>query len=305
SYAVRNSIVLAVLLMLVHGVGWFAFVIPMRKESAKLRKEIILLEQKITADAALPLDIENSKKSLDELRKRWLDRKKILPKDENTRLSYGYINGLVNRTSKPFPFDFDFNDQKDTMGLMVRRYSFRADATYQSLYDFISFFENHKRLMIITDIQMDAKPLLEGEDARDNLTSVNAKLVAYSSASGNDSIASQLPKALKTRWNPFKALVTDRLPRNEDNLVEVNRAKLVAITAEQAYVQDQGSKLIVLKEGDPVYLGFVTRIDANSARVEFTLNYGGFIRKRTLDLVRESVVGGSVRKTQVPGNKEN
>ena len=296
SYAVRNSIILAVLILIVNGIGWFGIVTPARKQIKKQTAEIVKLDQKIASDISLPTDIINARKAYDDLQKRWVDRTKILPRDENTRVSYSFINGIVQRSSKPFPFDFDFEGQKDTMGLSVRKYALRADVPYADLSNFIRNLEEDKRLMVITELQLDAKPIPEGERVKDNLVTVNAKLVAYSATNGSDNIPIADSKPSKTRWDPFKALVTDKLPRNEEQLLEVDRSRLVAISNGIAYLQDQGSMLISLQEGDAVYLGFVTRIDPQKAQVEFTLNYGGFIRKRVLDLVREAVTGGTLQK---------
>jgi len=295
SYALRNTLVLVVLVLLVNAFGWLAVVMPAHKRLDKLKKSVAEIDVKLAADATLPTDIVAAHKAYESMQQRWQERSKILPRMENTRLTFNFVNGKVDRSGDSFPFDFDFERQKDTMGLTVRRYNLRADLRFSELYQFIYHFEMDKRLLILTDLTLDAKPVTEGERAQ-HLVTLNAKLAAYSAANGSDDIPYLTETPPRARWNPFKALVTDRLPRNDEGLLEVDRAKLVAIAGKQAFLQDQESQLVVLQEGDAVYLGFLTKIDEQNARVEFTLNYGGFIRYRALELVRETVERGQVKR---------
>ncbi|MCX7834879.1 MAG: hypothetical protein N2450_02260 [bacterium] len=287
SYALRNTIILTVLVILVNSIGWFFIVIPTRKEKIKIQSQLSVLTQKLIADANLANDIVLMEKEIKTVEKRWLTRKKILPIDENSRITYSFINRMVDTLDNPFPFDFDFNGEKDTLGVTSRKYSFRADVPYASLDEFIFTIERHKRLLVIPDFQLDFKPPVEGEPYNEYKVTVHAKMVAYSAASGSNEIPDDLPEYHVTPWNPFRPLVVEKLPKNEEGLLEVDGAKLIAILKNKAYIQDKNNVLTVLEEGDPVYLGFLTTIDPVLAKVKFTLNYGGFIRIRELDLVRE------------------
>lgn len=287
SYAFRNSIILAVLVFIVNGIGWFTFIIPARKEIKVIQEKIRALDQKIATDATLPQEIGSLKELVNDFEKRWLTRRKILPVEENSRLTYSFINQLVDRVDEPFPFDFDFNSRKDTLGVSTCRYTFRADVPYSSISEFIHNVEKHKRLIIVPDFQIDLKPPVEGESIFNYKATVNAKFVTYSSINGSSEIPNEIPNFETPSWNPFRPLVVEKVPKNEEGLLEVDGAKLIAVIKNKAYIQDQNNQLLSLEEGDPVYLGYVTSIDPVLAKVTCTLNYGGFIRKRELDLIRD------------------
>jgi hypothetical protein len=84
--------------------------------------------------------------------------------------------------------------------------------------------------------------------------------------------------------NPFVPYVYRELPPNTRGLLEVERADLKAIIPGRAFVADHTGKIHVLKEGDEVYLGYVTKIDVEKNQVEFTLNKAGIVEKFVLKL---------------------
>ncbi len=294
-YAVRNSIVLAVLILLVNSIGWFALVMPTRKQEKKIQAELATLDANLARDANLYSLIEKAHNDLSEMRKRWQSRPKILPRTEDTRISYKYLHSIVMRGKHPFPYDFDFEDYRDTLGMSSRKYSFRADVTFEQLFEFLHYFETNRRLMVILEMQMDAKPPREDERDAKEMVTLNTRMIAYAATNGTDEIVSSVEPPPHLFWDPFKSQVKERLPKNDENLLEVDHSKLVAIASNGnriAFLQNQQGTLMTLKEGDEVYLGYVTKIDPPSATVEFTLNYGGFIRKRVLALVKEQMSPG-------------
>lgn len=296
SYAARNTIILSLLVIIVNVVGWIFFIVPMHKEKTKIQLDLAVLTQKLNTDVNLVHDIQRMEKEVKEAEKRWLTRKKILPVDENSRITYHFINHIVDKVDRPFPFDFDFNSEKDTLGITSRKYTFRADIPYSSLDEFIFKLEMHKRLLVLPDFQLDFKPPVEGEPYHEYKVTLNAKVITYSAVNGSNEIPDDLPIYRPVPWNPFRPLVVEKLPKNEEGLLEVDDAKLIAIIKGKAYVQDKNNVLNILEEGDPVYLGFVTSIDPVLAKVKFTLNYGGFIRTRELDLVREETPKQRIKK---------
>jgi len=79
--------------------------------------------------------------------------------------------------------------------------------------------------------------------------------------------------------NPFYPLIRMEIPPNLRGLLEVDRATLQAIIQGTAYIVDGNGKIWVMKEGDEVYLGYLTRVDIDKGQVEFTLNKGGITER--------------------------
>ena len=84
--------------------------------------------------------------------------------------------------------------------------------------------------------------------------------------------------------DPFYPYIRANIPPNFDGLLEAERAELRAIVAGKALIADHTGVVHMLKPGDEVYLGYVSRINPEKNEVEFTLNKGGIIEKFVLKL---------------------
>ena len=84
--------------------------------------------------------------------------------------------------------------------------------------------------------------------------------------------------------NPFKPIIKRSLPANTRGLIEVERAALRAIVPGKAIIADHKGNIHAIREGDEVYLGYLTRINPELGTCEFSLNKGGSARRFTLKL---------------------
>jgi hypothetical protein len=84
--------------------------------------------------------------------------------------------------------------------------------------------------------------------------------------------------------DPFSPVISSGIPPNMNSLVEIERSDLKAVIPGKAFVLDQGNEIRTLREGDEVYLGYVTKLDSESGRLEATLNKGGIIQKVELKI---------------------
>jgi hypothetical protein len=75
--------------------------------------------------------------------------------------------------------------------------------------------------------------------------------------------------------NPFLPLITQHLPENRSGFFEVEGARIKALTHDMAYLVDRQGRLHILREGDRVFMGWLTQIDIRRNRVWFVLNKGG------------------------------
>ncbi len=84
--------------------------------------------------------------------------------------------------------------------------------------------------------------------------------------------------------NLYYPLLRADIEPNIYNLLEVQSAKLLAILPDGAFFTNDKGESYLLREGDEVYLGYLTRIDRNKSKVYFVLNKGGIIENVVLDL---------------------
>jgi hypothetical protein len=79
-------------------------------------------------------------------------------------------------------------------------------------------------------------------------------------------------------------VISSGIPPNVRELVEIERSDLKAVIPGKAFVLDQRNTIMTLREGDEVYLGYITRLDPEGGRLEATLNRGGIIEKVELKI---------------------
>ena len=79
--------------------------------------------------------------------------------------------------------------------------------------------------------------------------------------------------------NPFYPLILRDLPAPQPGEIEIERSDLKAVIPGKAFIVDQNQKTRTLEEGDPVYLGYVTRILPDQGKIECLLNKGGVSEK--------------------------
>ena len=85
-------------------------------------------------------------------------------------------------------------------------------------------------------------------------------------------------------YNPFLSLVNPEIPPNVYDLPDVEKSTLLAVMKGRAFISDQHNQLVMLSEGDEVYLGYVSKIMPERRQVLFLLNKGGIVERYMLTL---------------------
>lgn len=78
------------------------------------------------------------------------------------------------------------------------------------------------------------------------------------------------------------------IPPNTDELIDVEKSRLIGITNDKIFLMDQSGKLQELTVGDRVYLGSLSAIDQENESVTFLLNKGGIIDKYQMHIQQPS-----------------
>lgn len=283
-----NTAVLAVVLALVVGGGAFVTQKQQPERLAHLEQEetALRLRQAEIADLLVE-EAESSERAADALR-RWNSRYKVLPEHLTSPAVVHYLNALsrVGFTS----FDVTLAGVQRSADFSTLSYNIRGRGYFGALYRFVWNVENGRGLYRVRNL--DVKAEVE-EDAntetgiprRKDVVSFSMTLDAYfggaDGMSAPDSFVTVPDYVLPAKTpvaDPFFPLIFASLPPNTDNLVDVENDSLVSVLGPVAVFRDETGARPV-REGDRVYLGTITRVDPNEARIVADLNKGG-IRER-------------------------
>jgi Tfp pilus assembly protein PilO len=282
SYALRNTIVLAAFLAIIFSVGFYLTKVVQPGEKKKLQTEIVTLNRTIAQRPSVEADLKSSQDKLSEMKNKYNKRFKVIPDNDTTALTYAYLNRIMN-SSGFVKFDMLYEGPKAMKQYGYNTYNLKGETSYTSLFKFIWYMEHARLLYKIGDLS------LTGHEVRDEQTGMTETIIPftmelrayYSSVAG---VSSEMSGVDPTFYRPvdvglnfLRPLISTEPPPNVRGLVDVERSDLKAVMSDKVFIVDQNGMGHILRIGDEVYLGYLTKIDQNKNQAEFTLNKGGII----------------------------
>lgn len=284
SNALRSTIAIGViwLILLLVG-GWYVYyrqaddLEALREENNEAHDAHAEMQAKIDSR-------DEVRTTLSRLTDQWFERKKVIPITDDSRTSYNYFNWLSQQSGSTLMYDFVVLSEDPDESPPSRMYQLRGEDTYENLFSFVHYLENHPLLYKIEKFAINSVVIGEGEegDVRGVRFDMNIRVYYGTSSSLDQSYSARVVAAPPKQIDPFYPLILDRLPQNARGLVLVDESKLQALTSDTAFIIDQNGKLVSLHVGDEVFLGYLTKINVKRNECVFTLNLGGIIEKYTM-----------------------
>jgi hypothetical protein len=282
SYALRNSIVLIVLLVIVVGVGGYIYWVQQPAKVEELEARVEVLDREIARIPGLIADYNRLTEQLEDQRRRWETRTKDIPPVDITGETYDYFNRSIDRSGGYVKLDMIYGGVENRDRYSYNTYHLRGEAPFFVFYNFLWYLENGRRLYRINQVN------LRGVETRDPVTEIPQLLVTFDMqlrgyfTSVEELFTSTGRRAVRPNtlgYNPFRPLILSEIPPNIDNLIETERSELRAVLPDKAILVDHNGDVRTLRPGDEVYLGYVTKMVPEESKVEFMLNKGGIIER--------------------------
>ena len=300
SYKLRNSVALAVLLLVVIAGGTYYRAFKQPRQLAVLDKEIKRIDEELQNTPNLLNTFNDRSAMLADMQKRWEKRNKDIPPTDVTPQTYAYFSRLID-LSGPIKLNMIYQkvEQRGNYGYNV--YNLHGEAPFDNFYRFIWYLENGRKLYKINSVAikgLEVAPSEEDKKPGGILVTFDLEVHAYFSSVAE--LATSLgDRSLTPNYlgvDPFAPVIARDIPPNFRSLVEIERSDLKAVIPGKAFVLDQTNTIRTLAEGDEVYLGYVTRIVPDEGRIECTLNKGGIIEKVELKIRYGPVAQNEVKK---------
>ena len=285
----KNTLaLLAVLLIILIAGGIFIFGIQRSKISdgkAKLKElKANAYNREQLAQQFHNLQIKS--KSLDSI---LASRKFNIPQNLSSIKFFDFVTDVTSGFSPQTHVDVDYTDNGQDKEFSYYQYNLKGSGKYSEIYQLIYAIEQSKELKKLSSISM--SNLISTDDEGipyfDVKFSMNVKV--YYSQNDRFATAKFVENDLRTsdKYDAFYPLIRNEIPPNVDNLLDVQGAKLLALVPEGAFLADAKGNTYLLWEGEPVYLGYLTKIDYDNKLVHFIINKGGVIDKVDLQLQKE------------------
>lgn len=286
SYALRNSILFAILLVAVSAAGFYWLGIRrVDQVNSLVERQEALQVDRDKIDSALSV-YDTTRAQLSRLKARWQARNQTVPATDTPARTLAYIDEFITGADVRVNFDFMFTERKDRADYSFNTYALQGEGRFEDIHALVWYLENGQRFYTVDGLQIEyVEPASTKRSARWDWVTFKVIIRAYFEP---DSRVEEMPPLAEPRrpelrpHNLFRPLITRSLPSNRLGLFEVAGATLSAMTEELAYLVDRSGEMHVLRRGDRVFLGRLTKIDMARSRVEFELNRGGIWGRRTL-----------------------
>lgn len=300
-YAVRNSIVLAVLILLIGGGGAAYIYLFQDPEIEELLGERAVIQRQLGDTEDLFDRLVNVQERVEALNAAWRRRPKTLATEESANSTNIYLNDILAQ-SPELDLNVFTQDQVQQNGCGFTRYHLAGQGSFQSFMRLVQFLEFGPRLMKLRNF--DVREVHAVDDERGRITHTvqfDIDVLAYYSDQPPFADSLETPSVAATSfpaipYDPFLSLIIPEIPPNTFGLPNVEQSTLLAIMKGRAFISDQNNQLVMLAEGDEVYLGYVSKIMPERRQVLFMLNKGGIIERSILTLRLENQYLGTKRK---------
>ncbi len=280
-HSIRNTLILALTLVLMLGGGWFIldYRYSSQIEDLEQRKNQRQQElQSVSQTAAL------YEQTLEELSRQYYIRdnhpKELFMNHRSGRV-YDYIQELNSGISFT-NFNYTVRDSviQDKYGIVTIH--LRGEGEYRNLNNFVHRVEHSSAIMHIESLQITNITELG------KLSRVTFEMILQLYYNRDDRLEWAPRRVLADHLgdighNPFFPLIHP-VPPNVRNQVDVDASRVVGITSQFILLRDQNDQLRRLTVGDAVYLGRLNRIDTDRQEAIFHLDRGGIFDRVRLRL---------------------
>jgi hypothetical protein len=217
-------------------------------------------------------------------------RKFNIPIDLAQSRFYDFVNKVSFNFSPQSYINIEYVSTEVKEHFSIYNYRLTGAAFFNDVYKLMYAIEQSKELKKISSVSL--SNFIKVDDEGNPFYLVNYSLDIAVLYSNNDRFASSKFSENKLVPNPlydvFYPLIRNEIPPNNDNLLDVQNAKLLALVPDGAFIASAKGDTYLLWDGDEVYLGYLTEINYDNDYVNFILNKGGIIEKVTLKLENKS-----------------
>lgn len=212
---------------------------------------------------------------------------KILPFYPNNSLVYENLLTIINQIGDKIEININKISSNSFEKYSTDSYEIKGEGNFRDIFSLIYLFESTPEIF-----KVKLKSLKQTYNS-DGAGRLNEKVlfeliidVYYTKIDdfNINSIKNEQCYFVPMISDYFRSIIKLDIPPNDEGLLEVDGAKLLALMPDGVYIIDRKGNPFYLAEGDNVYLGYLTKIDYENFRCEFLLNKGGILEKVVIPL---------------------
>jgi hypothetical protein len=202
-----------------------------------------------------------------------MQNSKFFLQEDNTKITWEYLQNIVNRFNEPFQFNFSVTNKarNDT------DYNISGSSRIRDLYIFISILEKLGALYTLETLTMNSN-FRESDEGPVNDVNFTLLLKPHVDQSTGKRLADQELRRINysnIMKDPLRpAIYNPMTDPEQEKFIHYEQLKLISFTPGQAYFS-QGSSIISLTPMQKVAYGYFSHIDESNNRAVFRINKTG------------------------------
>ena len=286
NYALRNTLILSVLLVLVI----LGFLLG---NTSSIKKVKVIksayennLKQLNDLKTANP-DMENQDlfiQSLKDLEKKVQRESKLIPQKNDPTITYKYLLDICDNFCPDMKFNFIYNRLSKIENISYYSYTIKGIAPVRSFYTFVYQIESQYMLYVIESIKIN-------EETKDDISSGNVSFVivlnAYFEETATEigDIPFRKLKYKNVKYDPFYSRIhAPFIDEREQEFLDIYSSGMIGLTPNKVFIKDRIGRIHILEIGDKVAYGTLESINWKEQYATFQLNEIGIIKDRKIYL---------------------
>lgn len=289
SNKVKNTIIILIIFIaIVLSSVFYNFVFQKAKISDRQKKIKELKLYQLDTEA-LNQQLVLLKKRVAELDSILANRKYNIPYNLSQASFFNFVNQVSYGFSSHSYVNIEYTEIETGTNYNIYHYTLGGIAEFNDLIKLIYAIEESKQLKKIEDVELTNNVKVDADGTPHYLVNYTFKASVYFSADDRFYVGNLKENAIipNPAYDFFFPLIRNEIPPNNDKLLDVQSAQLLALIPDGAFLVDASGNTYLLWEGDQVYLGYLTNINYQNNQVNFVLNKGGIIENITLKLEKE------------------
>jgi Na+-transporting methylmalonyl-CoA/oxaloacetate decarboxylase gamma subunit len=283
-YVIRNTVVLAVLLLIILFVSIISNTSSARKfeDIKKSYNEKVEMLERLKRTNPDIKDEARIIKELENMQKKALESKKVILKEDNPTLSYQYLIGICDNFCPDVNFNFQTAGSGQMEGISFNTYNISGDANIESLHFFIYQIEYQPPLYIIESIKLSEQSVAMADTVDFMLV-----LRAYFNDNGTElkDIPMRSSRFTNLTYNPFYSRIHEPiLNMEEEKYLNVYTASMIGLTPNKIFLRDENGKINILYPGDKVAYGYLNYINWYKQYAVFKINRIGITENEIIKM---------------------
>ncbi len=286
SYALRNTLILSVLLILVF-VGFLLGNNSSVKKLNEIKTRYENNQKQLDELLAAHPDIKDHDRfieALKELEEKVKRESKIIPQKNDPTITYQYLLDICDNFCPELKFDFVYNRLSKVEDIDYYTFTITGTAPVRSFYSFIYQIERQYLLYIIESIKINEK---FEDDISTGKVEFTLVLNAYFEETAPElgEVPFRKLKYKNVEYDPFYSRIHAPLPEEEEaGFLDINLAGMIGLTPNKVFMKDQLGKIHILELGDRVAYGTLKSINWKEQLAIFQLNEIGITKDKKIYL---------------------